>query len=318
MRTTRAIARGLTHAVTAARAPIANRYPSRHARLVCVVALLLPVMAAACGRSGETDRIPRAVIVAGNGFLPPTLYLTARNVSPVADTIVGAAVEGAASATFVRHRDHLFDANEPDTSADAAQVRVARIPIDAGGVVELTHEGTYVIITPGTRPLVVGDSARVTLRFAHAPPADRVARVVEYAQLDSALSTAVASGFPRWFVQLFNATPGAPDSVRNPTPTVETGRDLYASNGCISCHGLNGYGDGPVGATLNPPPRDFRAAGAFRTGLDERAIAQTLATGIPNGGSMPRYPHLSEPQRRSIALYVLSLARPSATSTTLP
>ena len=70
-------------------------------------------------------------------------------------------------------------------------------------------------------------------------------------------------------------------------------------------------------ADINGHREDPEVAAALRE-LDERAIAQTLATGIPNGGSMPRYPHLSEIQRRSLALYVLSLARPNSTSTTLP
>lgn len=295
-----------------------RRVAHRAARLAAAVGLLLTAATGACASGSGSVAVERAVIVAGNGLLPPTLYFTARNGGTVADTLVGAEVDGASRVTFARHRDHAFDATDPDTSADAAQVRVERVPLDAGTRVDFDPNGTFAIITPSARPLVAGDSARVTVRFAHAPPAGLHVRVVEYAQLDSALSAAVASGFPRWFVKLFNATPGAPDSVRNPKATVQAGRDLFASNGCISCHGLNGYGDGPVGATLNPPPRDFRAAGAFRTGLDERAIAQTIATGITNGGSMPRYPHLSEMQRRSLALYVLSLARPNSSPTTLP
>jgi mono/diheme cytochrome c family protein len=29
---------------------------------------------------------------------------------------------------------------------------------------------------------------------------------------------------------------------------------------CVTCHGEGGKGDGPVGKTLNPPPRDFTKA----------------------------------------------------------
>lgn len=48
---------------------------------------------------------------------------------------------------------------------------------------------------------------------------------------------------------------------RNPiAPTDESvaaGRMLFQRN-CIVCHGVNGRGDGPQAASLNPPPTDFR------------------------------------------------------------
>jgi high-affinity iron transporter len=88
------------------------------------------------------------------------------------------------------------------------------------------------------------------------------------------------------------------------------GRALYRANGCASCHGPNGWGDGTVGRTLTPPPRDFRDAQAFRNGTDVASIAQTIATGLMTGGAMPRYPHLTNAERESLALYVISLRTP--------
>lgn len=107
-----------------------------------------------------------------------------------------------------------------------------------------------------------------------------------------------------------------------PLPTVREGRTLYAENGCASCHGAGGRGDGPTSATLEPKPRDFRDAAAFKNGFDVQAIATTIATGIlvpaPHGTGatgaplhheqgMPKFPHLSEIERQSLALYVMSL-----------
>ena len=100
-------------------------------------------------------------------------------------------------------------------------------------------------------------------------------------------------------------------------PSIEEGRTIFTSDGCANCHGLTGQGDGAIAKTLNPPPRDFRVAAAFKNGTDEAAIAQTLATGIPNGGAMPLYAHLSERERRSLALYVISL-RQTATEGPTP
>ena len=93
-----------------------------------------------------------------------------------------------------------------------------------------------------------------------------------------------------------------------PPPTAAAGRELYASNGCASCHGSSGHGDGPVAKTLMPPPRDFRDGSAFKNGADVAAIATTLAGGMSSsGGSMPLFRHLTREERASLALYVISL-----------
>lgn len=105
-------------------------------------------------------------------------------------------------------------------------------------------------------------------------------------------------------------------------PTVREGRDLYAENGCGGCHGSTGRGDGPVAATLEPRPRDFHHPEAFKKGFDVQIIATTIAEGMlvhaaPATGAtgapihheqgMPKFPHLSEIERQSLALYVMSL-----------
>lgn len=113
---------------------------------------------------------------------------------------------------------------------------------------------------------------------------------------------------------------------QRPLPTQKEGRMLYAENGCASCHGPEGHGDGSVSQTLDPRPRDFRDVAAFKRGFDVEAIARTLATGIlvdaaPASGTtgasshhqqgMPKFDHLSEVERQSLALYVISLHNPA-------
>lgn len=113
-----------------------------------------------------------------------------------------------------------------------------------------------------------------------------------------------------------------------PLPTAREGRALYGDNGCASCHGDKGYGDGTVAATLEPKPRDFRDVNAFKNGFDVQAIATTIAEGIlqhaaPATGAtgapvhhqqgMPKFPHLSDVERQSLALYVMSLHSQSTT-----
>lgn len=92
-----------------------------------------------------------------------------------------------------------------------------------------------------------------------------------------------------------------------PRPSAAEGRELYAANGCANCHGGSGHGDGPIAVTLSPRPRDFRDRSAFRQGDSEAAIAATLTAGIRSGGAMPRYSHLSERERRSLAMFVRAL-----------
>lgn len=107
-----------------------------------------------------------------------------------------------------------------------------------------------------------------------------------------------------------------------PLPTAREGRALYAENGCGGCHGSAGRGDGPVAATLDPKPRDFHHPEAFKKGFDVQTIATTIAEGMlvhaaPATGAtgapihhqqgMPKFPHLSEIERQSLALYVMSL-----------
>jgi high-affinity iron transporter len=95
---------------------------------------------------------------------------------------------------------------------------------------------------------------------------------------------------------------------------IERGRTLYASNGCGTCHGQTGRGDGPVARTLHPPPRDFRDAAAFKNGTDPSSVANTIATGLTrDGGQMQSYFHLSDRERYLLARFVISLRESPAT-----
>jgi cytochrome c len=92
--------------------------------------------------------------------------------------------------------------------------------------------------------------------------------------------------------------------------SVERGRQLFERHGCTECHGRQGQGDGPIANSLNPRPRDFRDAGAFRYGASIDELASTIAAGIrvDDRRVMPAYGHLSAGDRNSLAAYVRSLA----------
>jgi mono/diheme cytochrome c family protein len=107
---------------------------------------------------------------------------------------------------------------------------------------------------------------------------------------------------------------------RGPAPSAAEGQSLYAESGCGSCHGASASGDGPVAHTLDPKPTDLHRASSFKTRYDEGALAEMLAVGIASHNhpaaiagdahhnqGMPPFAHLSEDERRSLALYVMSL-----------
>jgi mono/diheme cytochrome c family protein len=106
------------------------------------------------------------------------------------------------------------------------------------------------------------------------------------------------------------ATPGAAlagDAAAGKTPFVAN---------CASCHGEGGKGDGPVGAALNPPPRDFTKA-EFKFDADGDGTPGTdadLGLVIKNGGAkyggsplMAPWPTLKDGDIDNIIAYIRSL-----------
>ncbi|MEE3327292.1 MAG: cytochrome c [Myxococcota bacterium] len=93
------------------------------------------------------------------------------------------------------------------------------------------------------------------------------------------------------------------------------GKALFDAN-CSSCHGVSGKGDGPVGAALTPPPRDFTIA-AFAFDADQNGTPgedQDLILVIQNGamkygGSplMAPWPTLTEDQVTDVIAHIRSM-----------
>ena len=121
-------------------------------------------------------------------------------------------------------------------------------------------------------------------------------------------------------VSLASCVPASPLPPEMPAADITAGALAYRDNGCRMCHGEVGRGDGPIAASLQPPPRDFADAAAFKNPHTVEAIADTIATGVPSTPTpMPPYAHLDERTRLQLAAWIVSLAAsPSADHTLEP
>lgn len=89
------------------------------------------------------------------------------------------------------------------------------------------------------------------------------------------------------------------------TPNLQRGATLYQAQ-CVSCHGAQGRGDGPLAAKLSPPPVAF----TDRERAKERslfALHQAITRGV-EGTSMPAFDSLSDEDRWAIAFFVSTLS----------
>jgi high-affinity iron transporter len=89
------------------------------------------------------------------------------------------------------------------------------------------------------------------------------------------------------------------------TPDLQLGSKLFVAQ-CASCHGQKGGGDGPLAATLNPPP----IALSDHSRAQERSVfslQQIISHGV-SGTAMPSFAQLSENDRWAIAYFASTLS----------
>lgn len=93
-----------------------------------------------------------------------------------------------------------------------------------------------------------------------------------------------------------------PNPVVATPASVDRGQELYQAS-CTACHGLNGRGDGPLAATLNPRPADLRIHVAQHT---EGQLWLWISDGVP-GSAMPSFRQvLSDDDRWNVINYLES------------
>lgn len=105
------------------------------------------------------------------------------------------------------------------------------------------------------------------------------------------------------YVQALHVT--SVDAALTPAPILARGAVVYASN-CLSCHGAEGKGDGPVGMTRLPRPANFTAMQP-----DPARVIKVLDEGI-SGTSMPPWPELAPSDKQAVSAFVRTLFKSPA------
>jgi len=85
-------------------------------------------------------------------------------------------------------------------------------------------------------------------------------------------------------------------------PNLEHGRALFQTN-CVACHGVEGRGDGPAGAGLDPAPADFWDPKL--DGVSPFQAFNVIRVGVP-GTAMAPFAALSDDDLWDLAFYVIS------------
>jgi mono/diheme cytochrome c family protein len=115
----------------------------------------------------------------------------------------------------------------------------------------------------------------------------------------------------RHTVAKMGGAPGRYAGLSNPLPrtraTLDHGAKVYAAD-CASCHGQTGWGDGPAGLKLSPPPADLAWLWRMPTSQWDGFMYWTVADGgAPLGTTMPAHKQkLSKDDAWSVIAYIQS------------
>ncbi|MCB0415791.1 MAG: cytochrome c [Bdellovibrionales bacterium] len=87
---------------------------------------------------------------------------------------------------------------------------------------------------------------------------------------------------------------------------IKYGAGVFKTN-CAVCHGNTGHGDGPAGAALKPPPRNF-VEGKWTVGGDRISLHKTITEGI-TGSSMAPFGHIPVNDRWALVHFIRSITK---------
>lgn len=84
------------------------------------------------------------------------------------------------------------------------------------------------------------------------------------------------------------------------------GKAIYQAK-CVTCHGPEGKGDGPLGAKLKPPAADFTTAESKKK--QESELLGIIQNGKPKTAMVAWKSQLSEAEIQDLLAYVLTLRK---------
>ena len=84
------------------------------------------------------------------------------------------------------------------------------------------------------------------------------------------------------------------------------GKSIYQSK-CVTCHGPEGKGDGPLGQKLKPPAGDFQSAESKKKSPKE--LRDIIENGVPKTSMVAWKTQLSEKEIDDVLAYVESLRK---------
>ncbi|MGD9730014.1 MAG: cytochrome c [Nitrospiraceae bacterium] len=84
------------------------------------------------------------------------------------------------------------------------------------------------------------------------------------------------------------------------------GKPIFESK-CVSCHGAEGKGDGPIGKALKPPAGDFTSAEAKKKSSEE--LQKIIENGVPKTSMVAWKKQLNETEIQDVLAYVLTLRK---------
>lgn len=94
------------------------------------------------------------------------------------------------------------------------------------------------------------------------------------------------------------------------------GQALYNANGCGTCHGATGMGDGPAAAAMNPKPRSFASAdfaydtdgdGTKGSDIDLLNIIKNGSAKYGGSPTMPARADIREADIKAMVTFIRSL-----------
>lgn len=258
----------------------------RRFTVLCVL-----VVGLGCGPSQALIGVERAAATVEYAEAPVAVFLTITNAGPF-DRLVAVDAAAAGYVWVATQQPHRMPGMTPGGANALPPLLMPSGPLSvtARANTRLLPGGNTIVLYELRQPVRVGDNLPMRLKFQSGATADVRVPVLDYADIEAVIDPQAVARIPRGEV-----------------PSVAQGRELYRANGCAACHGLEGRGDGPVAGTLSPRPRDLSNPLSYRVGIEVDAIARTLAAGLPAAGSMPLYSHLSNHERRSMALFIRSL-----------